>query len=83
MMLPFLPPPPASQPGVLFILKVFEEFRVWWWLQLCRKPRGFCKQGWEVLGSQLSDSLGGWVGGTYLAAQAGGALDSVSRPGWV
>lgn len=46
-----------------------------------QKASGFRKQGWEVLGSQLSDSLGGWVGGMYLAAQAGGALDSVSRPG--
>ena len=81
-----LPPMLGSQPHsilVLLILRVLKEFRVWQWLQLCRKPSGFCKQKWEVLRSQLSDDLGGQVGGRYLVAQAGEVPGSALRPGQV
>ena len=78
-----LPPLLGSQPGVLLILRVLEEFRVWQWLQLCKKPSRFCKQGWEALGSQLSDGLGGQMGVRYLVAQAGEVSGSALRLGQV
>lgn len=48
------------------MVRIFAELRVWWWLWLCRKPGGLWKQGQEIPGSQLSDSLGGQAAGTWL-----------------